>query len=319
MTTKTAPAPTSNVPATTKDAATQLGLVTDSRQTAFKMVLEGTGFQAALRSALPRHVRPERIIRVVLSAMTSNPDILECDPNTVILSIMRAASMGLEPDGGPLGQGYLVPFWNSKRRCKECQFIPGYRGLVKLARNSGEVEDVWAKVVYETDDFEFDELNNTPTRHRRNYDLEEPGKMIGAYAGARFRSGYTRYEYMPAREILSVKARTASKTKEGVIVGPWKDHEGEMWKKTVVRRLSKMLPLSAEVASVVTDETDATPITIPPMNFPQIMAPEPPADDSENDLSEPSGDADPPPEEETRKGRKRETSPDGADVPGDLH
>lgn len=326
----------------TQSQSRGLSLRSDPRQLQFKNLLEGESFQSTLRAALPRTLRPERMVRVVLSAMQTNPDILECEPHTVLLSIMRAATMGLEPDGGVLGHGYLVPFWNSKNRRKECQFITGYRGLCKLARNSGEVVDVWAKVVHETDDFEFDEVENKPIRHKRNYSAE-PGRIIGAYAAARFRDGYTRFEYMTAHEIEEIKAKTASKTREGKIVGPWTSHEGEMYKKTVVRRLAKYLPLAPETSGVFLDEYEQAVTPMPDTIFSQIPKVEPAGamdllnvPDSEidgphaEDASQVEPDEYPEAEYATKahvsppRGtagkprRKRETAPDGSELPDSL-
>lgn len=230
------------------DTKKQTGVVLkkDPRQMQFKTTLESNGFREALRTALPRHIQPARMIRVVLAAMQQQPKLLECNPDTVFLSIMRAASCGLEPDGGALGHGYLVPFWSGKNSQLECQFIPGYRGLVQLARNSGDIKDVIGEVVYEKDHFEY-ELGLAPIlKHKRNDDADDPGGLKYAYAIAEFRDGGKKFIVMNKREVLAIKARTQSKTRDGKIVGPWKDDEAEQWKKTAVRRICKQLPLSAD-------------------------------------------------------------------------
>lgn len=226
----------------------------DERQKQFAMIFKGENFQNALRATLPKHMTAERLIRVVLSAMQNAPKILKCTPESIILSILRAASMGLEPDGGPLGQGYLVPFWNSKRHCNECQFIAGYRGLIKLARNSGEVADVSAEVVYEKDEFRYS-LGLDPTLvHNRNDDAADPGDLKYVYAIARFRDGQKKFVVMNRREMDQIKDSSASRDKEGELVGPWVEWESEMWKKSAVRRLSKLLPLSVEIRSSLEHE-----------------------------------------------------------------
>lgn len=226
----------------------------DPRQMQFKTILEGEQFQRALCAVLPRHIRGDRMIRVVLAAMQNNQEILKCTPESILLSIMRAASMGLEPDGGPLGQGYLVPFWNSKKRCKECQFIPGYRGLIKMARNSGEIADVSADVAYEADFFEYSMGLDPTLEHRRNDQVADPGPLKYAYAIARFRDGNKKFVVMNQREIEEIKEVSASRDREGNLIGPWCDWEAEMWKKTVVRRLCKQLPLAVELQTVIQSE-----------------------------------------------------------------
>lgn len=240
--------------ATAQQADRTISVRTDDRTRQFKQILEGQNFQRALAAALPRTIRPERMIRVVLAAFQSNEKILNCTPETVLLSIMRAASMGLEPDGGAMGHGYLVPFWNGKKHRFDCQFIPGYRGLVKLARNSGEIADVWAEVVYEADQFDYELGLEQRLSHKRNDAVDDPGKLRYAYAVARFRDGEKKFVVMNRREVDAVKKRSASRDKQGNIVGPWLEDEPEMWKKTAIRRISKQLPLSPEAATVFSQE-----------------------------------------------------------------
>lgn len=57
---------------------------------------------------------------------------------------------------GTLGQGYLVPYYNSKIKAYECQFIAGYQGLIELARRSGNIARIESRVVYEKDAFEVE-------------------------------------------------------------------------------------------------------------------------------------------------------------------
>lgn len=248
-----------NAPA--KSESTGLAIKSDPRAIGFKRLFESEGFLASLKQTLPRHIDPKRLIRVVLSAFQTNPELLECTPESVLLSLMRAASMGLEPDGGPLGQGYLVPF-NVKVKGrgngpdtwqKQCQFIPGYRGLVKLARNSGEVADVWAEVVYEKDEFEY-ELGLHPTlRHRRNDSATDAGALKYAYAVARFRDGERKFVVLNKREVE--KAKSVSKSASSSY-SPWGQWPEAMWRKTAVRQLAKLLPLSVEVQGNIAKDTD---------------------------------------------------------------
>lgn len=226
----------------------------DKRQVGFKQLFEGDSFKRTIASVLPKHLTADRMVRVVLSAIQSSPKLLECEPGTVVLSVLRAAAYGLEPDGGPLGQGYLVPFWSGKNKRLECQFIAGYRGLCKLARNSGEVGDIWAEVVYEADEFTYELGLDPKMNHVRNDAAADPGPLKYVYAVARFKDGNKRFVVMNKAEIEKIKATSASKDKNGNLVGPWVDWESEQWKKTAVRRICKMLPLSVEQQSQVSSD-----------------------------------------------------------------
>lgn len=282
---------------------TALAIKSDPRALQIKQILESPKMQQSLRAAMPKHLDPGKLIRVVLGSFQKNPKLLECNPESILYSIMQSAALGLEPDGGVLGQGYLVPFYNGKNRRMECQFIPGFRGLVKLARQSGEVADVDAQVVYERDDFKYELGLNQTLTHKRNDDVVDPGKLKYAYAVARFRDGERKFVVLNEREINAIKAKSASKTREGQIVGPWFEHEAEMWKKTAVRRLCKMLPLSVDVARKIAAENEETgtielpdTITLPDAgSLPTLPAPtdgvdEPAGEETTQEAAEPVGD-----------------------------
>lgn len=242
--------------------------------------------QRALRAALPRHIRLDAFVRTGLAAMQSTPLVYECTHESILQSIMNAAAYGLVPDGGALGHGYLVPYWNSKASRRECKFIPGYRGLVKLARNSGEVADVWAEVVHEADMeppgvFKYELGLNQTLEHKRNDTTDDAGQLIYAYAVARFKDGERRFVVMNRREVLAIKSKSASRTKSGEVYGPWLDHEAEMWKKTAIRRLSKMLPLSPDVQKKLIDEDEDMTDTIDAFSSVSVSVPQLPQESAE--------------------------------------
>jgi recombination protein RecT len=163
----------------------------------------------------------------------------------------QAAALGLDCSGN-LGSGYLVPFYNSKIRAMEAQFIAGYRGLVDLARRSGSILDIQAHVVYAADEFVYRLGLHPVLDHVPNFDVDHRDEDItGAYAIAWIRDAEPHPEYMSRRELDAVMNASKSKDKQGNVFGPWKDYYAEMCKKTVVRRIVKMLPLSIEAADAI--------------------------------------------------------------------
>src|SRR6185503_17866365 len=108
-----------------------------------------------LAMVLPKHLSPERLMRVVLVAVSKSKDLQECSINSILQCVMTGAQLGLDCSG-VLGSAYMVPFWNSKVQAYEAVFIPGYRGLVDLARRTGEIEDIYAHVVYQDDVFDYE-------------------------------------------------------------------------------------------------------------------------------------------------------------------
>ena len=110
--------------------------------------------QGEIKKALPAVITPERFTRIVLSALSTNPKLAQTTPQSFLSAMMTAAQLGMEPNT-PLGQAYLIPYYNSKSRCNECQFQLGYKGLIDLAYRSGEVSIIQAQVVYENDEFTY--------------------------------------------------------------------------------------------------------------------------------------------------------------------
>ena len=107
--------------------------------------------EGEIKKALPSVITPERFTRMVLSAISVNPQLGACTPQSFLGAMMNAAQLGLEPNT-PLGQAYILPYRN--KGVLEAQFQIGYKGLIDLAYRSGEVEVIQSHVVYENDEFE---------------------------------------------------------------------------------------------------------------------------------------------------------------------
>jgi recombination protein RecT len=199
--------------------------------------------KTAIQAALPRHLTAERMVRVCNTAVQKTPQLLDCDPRSLIGAIVQASQLGLEPDG-TLGHAYLIPFNNRKTGKLECQFMPGYKGLIELARRSSQISTIYAQVVHENDQWEFcygldPKLEHVPT-------AGDPGEVIAFYAVARLRDGGAQFEWMWKREVDSIRASSRSGNS-----GPWVTHYPEMGKKTALRRLCKLLPTSPELSRAV--------------------------------------------------------------------
>lgn len=198
----------------------------------------------AIARALPKAMDAERFTRIVLTEVRRTPALLTCDPMSVLGASMVAAQLGLE--FGPLGLAYLVPY---KR---QAQFILGYRGMIQLARRSGEITDLVAREVCEADEFEFEYGDNEHIRHRPP--LTDRGATIAYYGIAKFAGGGATRLVM-AREDVE-KRRDRSKAKDS---GPWKTDYDAMARKTVIRAMAPFLPLEIEAVRAMTaDEAIVT-------------------------------------------------------------
>ncbi|MCP4568357.1 MAG: hypothetical protein GY841_12335 [FCB group bacterium] len=206
-------------------------------------LFEGQYIQEQLSRAIPSMMNVDQLIRVSLTVIRQNEKLLQCSQQSLMSCVMGCAMLGLSPEPY-LGQAYFVPFWSAKLRGFESTFIPGYRGYITLARRSGELASLSAQVVYSNDDFTvrwgLDEtLNHVPAEGDR-------GDVKGAWTVFHYNQGAPTFEYMTVNDIDKIRDGSKSKTKDGRVIGPWKDHYSEMAKKTVIRRHMKLAPLSVE-------------------------------------------------------------------------
>lgn len=220
-------------------------------------------FAAVLRAT---GVTPERFIRVTLLSIQMNPKLLEAHKPSLYTAVLRAAQLGLEPDG-TLGQAYLIPFNRSYKdkngkwqKRLEVQFIVGYKGLLSLARRSGDVKSISAVAVYEKDVFKVHRHLMPEFTHEPYLGDEDPGPAKFFYAMAHFKDGGHHWDFMRVSEINKIRdnsqgyvaAKAYPKKKDGVefIDSPWTNHYDEMAKKTVIRRIAKFLPMDVQKAAL---------------------------------------------------------------------
>lgn len=198
--------------------------------------------QPNIGAVLPKHLTPERMVKVVLTAAIRVPELYLCTRETIIRSVMDASQLGLDC-GGVLGSAYLIPFRNNRAGTVECQLIVGYRGMIDLARRSGQILSIAARPVYEGDAFELEYGLGSTIRHVPSMDVEESkANFRRAYMVAQFIGGGHHIEVMSARMIEAIRARSRAGN-----AGPWVTDYIEMAKKTVVRRGFKWLPMSTEM------------------------------------------------------------------------
>jgi recombination protein RecT len=162
----------------------------------------------ALMAVLPKHVTADRILKVLLSATARQPKLLECTTPSIVRAVMQAGELGLEL-GGLLGEAYLVPFRN-KQGQREAQCIPGYKGLIKLARQSGQIAGISARIVYSGDAFSVDLAEET-IHHEPDFEGDrESAAIMAAYAIARFVDGGRQVEVMTRAESESAARRATT-------------------------------------------------------------------------------------------------------------
>ena len=198
---------------------------------------------AQIKAALPRHMTAERMARVAITEIRKTPDLAKCDVRTFMGAVMQLSQLGLEP-GGSLGHAYLIPFKNTKTSTVDVQLIIGYRGMIDLARRSGQVSTIQAVIVREGDEFNV-RLGDSPKMdHVPAWDDDKP--MTHAYCVVVFKDGSRQFDVMSRSQIEKIRKQSRAGTS-----GPWVTHFEEMARKTVIRRLFKYLPVSIELQRAV--------------------------------------------------------------------
>ena len=216
------------------------------------------GIEAALSGTA---LNAERFTRIALTLTRKDPELQKCRAETLLGALMTSAQLGLEP--GPLGEAYFIRFGD------ECTFVPGYRGLVKLAWNSGQLRHIDADVVLDGEVFEYEKGTDPYLRHKPGGSERHTKEGVThAYAVASMANGGNAFSVLNVKEVERIR-RAYSKGKKR---SPWDTDWAEMAKKTALRRLTKMLPLSASVnlalslegsvRSTVTESVEEAAVTI---------------------------------------------------------
>ena len=211
-------------------------------------LIMGESAKRQFAAALPKHLTPDRFVRVALTAFNKTPKLLECSQQSILSCLLDCSALGLEPDGR---KAHLIPYGTS------CTLLVDYKGLVELARRSGQISDIHADIVCENDTFDYSFGTEGKLFHRPA--LSERGKVTAAYSFVKLKDGSVSYEVMSMDEINAIQKRSKAGSS-----GPWKTDWNEMAKKTVFRRHSKWLPLSSEFQEAVEKDFDSAADIAPP-------------------------------------------------------
>ena len=217
-----------------------MNTVSKQKPTTIRGHLESDAFKVSIAKVLPKHLSPDRMARIAITAITRTPKLADCDQASFFRCLMDLSQWGLEPDGR---QAHLIPFNNRKRGVVECQLIVDYKGLVELVMRTGKVSNIHADVVCENDVFDYD--RGEIVLHK--IDFKQPrGEVYAAYALIRFKDGSEKCEVMSKEDIEAIRNRSKAGRS-----GPWVTDWNEMAKKTAFRRVSKWVSLSAEIRDAI--------------------------------------------------------------------
>lgn len=261
-------------------------------------ILKSDAFKGEISKVLPDHCKPDRMLRVALTALTRTPKLANCTQQSFAKCLLDCSALGLEPDGR---RAHLIPYGT------ECTLIVDYKGLAELAMRSGIFsQPPMAQIVCEHDEFEWD--RGQITKHK--IDWRKPrGNCYAVYCIAYTKDGGEIADVMTRDEVEAVRKRSRAANN-----GPWVTDWNEMAKKTVFRRMSKWLPLSADLAEAFERDDDVPADIKRPettgVSLSDLMTPKLAAEPEQN--AEPPEDA-----EEAEASVRSNSSAESPDTPGD--
>lgn len=250
--------------------AQQRQLTQLSPQKSLQQVLQRSWDRIA--AVMPREMNEQRLYQMFVSAINREPKLAECSVESVLSCFMRCTSLGLEPSNvNGLGMAYILPYGNKNYRTgqSEATLIIGYKGMIELARRSGDLKSIHAQAVYEGDEFDYwEDETGQHFRFRANRDIEHtPDRLTDVYVNAQLLNGGFVFEHMTRAEVDQIMNRSSSARAK---VSPWKTDYEAMALKTVIRRSFKYLPVSTEAMSAAAadgttpDYSDVFTPTFPP-------------------------------------------------------
>lgn len=233
-----------------------------------------TRMQPEFAAALPPQIPVEKFVRTTLTAVQMNPDLLGADRRSLLGACMKAAQDGLLLDGRE-----AAPVIFRTKEGPKVQYMPMVGGILKKIRNSGELASIGAHVVYDKDLFKYTLGDDEKIEHTPSLDSDR-GKPIAVYAIAKTKDGAIYREVMSVGDVE--KVRGASRAKDS---GPWVQWWDEMARKTVIRRIAKRLPSSADLDQVLANDNEASGFVQTPHSAPIDVTPSP---DSAEGANKPS-------------------------------
>lgn len=211
-------------------------------------------FKSEIARALPKHLNPDRMARIALTAFRRTPKLGQCDPRSVFAAVIQASQLGLEPD--TLGRSYLIPYEKREKvngewttTGVECNFVPGWKGLVELLNRSGQ-GTAWTGAVFDGDEFDYS-LGDSPFVRHRPRGEDDPVKLMYVYAVGRVKGAeWPIVEVWPLARVLKHRDRFNKVGKKH-----YSFDNVEMYaRKVVLLQVLKYMPMSPELSTAISLE-----------------------------------------------------------------
>lgn len=229
-----------------------------AQKPSFSVAINTSSFQKAINNTLRDPERSRRFTASIISAVSTNPALQECDPGTIVTAALLGESLNLSPSP-QLGQYYLVPFNDTKRQCKVAQFQLGYKGYIQLAIRSGQYKKLNVLAIKEGELIRFDPLNEEiEVCLIEDEETREKAATIGYYAMFEYVNGFRKALYWSKSKMErhALQYSKGYKAKKGYTF--WEKDFDAMAYKTMLRQLiSKWGVMSIEMQEAFTKDQSA--------------------------------------------------------------
>ena len=208
-----------------------------AQRPSFSVAVNSTKFQKAINNTLRDPERARRFTASIVSAVSTNPALQECDTGTIVTAALLGESLNLSPSP-QLGQYYLVPFNDNKRGCKVAQFQLGYKGYIQLAIRSGQYKKLNVLAIKEGELVYFDPLNEEiEVNLITDEEAREQAETIGYYAMFEYANGFRKAIYWSKAKMERHAERYSQgyKSRKGYTF--WEKDFDAMAYKTMLRQL----------------------------------------------------------------------------------
>lgn len=195
---------------------------------------------------LPSHINPDKFTRDLQTVLNLNPDLMQASPKSIFASALKAAADGLSLDGREAAlvvRNVNVGNKDAKKWEKQATYLPMVQGLMKLARNSGEISSLTAQVVYANDKFTYSMGDDERIEHQPAGITDEQGAPVAVYAIAKLKDGTVIREVMRKSAVLSIGGQGSNSWQYDPAKG---QNYAEWWRKTALRRIAKYIPRSSD-------------------------------------------------------------------------
>lgn len=271
-----------------------------------------------VRDVLPKNLDESGFKRQVFAAVYANQDLLKCEPVSVVMAVMEAASFGLRV-ASHLGEGHLLPFKN-KTGGYTAKFVPDYKGLVRLVRrNNPTVSQVFAHPVFRQDHFRVEYGLNHVLEHVPDFDHEfNDNDVVGAYAVVKYHDQGYDWVYWPIARILAIRDKYSQSYRNNPATSLWTKSFQSCVCKTMFKQLAKFIDVSEEArrAIAIDDEVEegAEATDIPPVIDPSIIPEDVQRHEPQVATPRPQSQPEQPPPAAPRRTKKQQAAAEGRAV-----